>query len=128
VDGTYYSLEFSGTYDGKDNAIKGDAQYGDVVALTRVDANTTRSVYKNGVTVTVTMTSVVSGDGKTMTVTIAGTNAKGTPIDSVAVYTTQGSRGGWSDESSFPAHPSESSRGSSRCILSRRPHNARQTR
>ena len=67
MEGTLSRFEFSGKYDGKDNAIKGDTQYGDVVALTRADANTTRSVYKKGGKVTVTMTSVVSSDGKTMT-------------------------------------------------------------
>jgi len=88
MEGTLTGWEFSGNYDGKDVAI-GNTQYGDVVAPTRVDAHTTRSVYKNGGKVTVTMTSVVSSDGKTMTATSAGTDAKGTPIDSVAVYDKQ---------------------------------------
>lgn len=89
ADGTLGRFEFRGKYDGKDNAIKGDTQYGDVVALTRVDASTTRYIYKKGGTVTVTQTHVVSSDGKTMTVTSAGTDAKGTPISSVAVYDKQ---------------------------------------
>ena len=89
MEGTLNHFEFSGKYDGKDNTIKGSTQYGDVVALTRVDANTTRYIYKKGGTVTVTQTHVVSSDGKTMTVTSAGTDAKGTPINSVAVYDKQ---------------------------------------
>ncbi len=83
-------LEFSGQFDGKDNAVEGSPLYGDAVALTRVDACTTRSVFRQGRDVTVTMTSVVSGDGNTMTVTSTVPDAKGTPVTmSVAVYDKQ---------------------------------------
>jgi hypothetical protein len=79
ADGTTRHWEFTANYDGKENPITGNSPFGnpltgnspfgDVVALarTRVDANTTRTVYKNGGKVTVTQTTVVSGDGKTRT-------------------------------------------------------------
>jgi len=83
-------LEFSGQYDGMDNTLTGSRLLGDVVALTRVDTNTTKSVFRQGPTVTVTMTSVVSGDGNTMTVTSTVPDAKGKPLTmSVAVYDKQ---------------------------------------
>jgi hypothetical protein len=83
-------LEFSGQYDGRDSTVEGSALFGDVVALTRVDANTTKSVFRQGPTVTVTMTSVVSSDGNTMTVTSTVPDAQGTPVTmSVAVYDKQ---------------------------------------
>ena len=79
---------FSGNYDGKDSPITGNSPY-DVVALTRVDANTVRVVFKKGGTVTVSQTSVVSSDGKTTTHTGTGTNALGQIVNSVAVYDKQ---------------------------------------
>jgi len=89
VDGTKRHWEFTANYDGKDAAITGNGPYGDSVALTRVDANTSRSVYKNHGTVTVTQTAAVSADGKTRTVTAKGKNVLGQTIDNVTVYDRQ---------------------------------------
>jgi hypothetical protein len=89
ADDTVQHWEFSGNYDGKDNPITGNSPYGDVVASTRVDANTTRSIYKKGGTVTVTQTAVVSSDGKTTTITGAGTDALGQTVNTVRVYDKQ---------------------------------------
>jgi hypothetical protein len=80
---------YTANYDGKDVPITGNSQYGDVVAVTRVNANTTRHTYKNGGKVTTTSTIVVSSDGKTRTVTSKGTDARGQAVDSVAVYDKQ---------------------------------------
>jgi hypothetical protein len=88
-DGTVRHWGYTTNYDGKDSPITGNCQYGDVAAVTRVDANTTRTIYKNGGKVTTTQTSVVSGDGKTRTVTAKGTNAAGQPVDNVTVYDRQ---------------------------------------
>jgi hypothetical protein len=80
------ALEFSGQCDGRDNTVTGSRLFGDVVALTRVDANTTKSVFRQGRIVTATMTSVVSSDGNAMTVTGTVPDAKGTPVTmSVAI-------------------------------------------
>ena len=89
ADGTVRHWEFTGNYDGKDNPITGNASQGDMVALTRVDANTTRNIYKKGGKVTVTQTAVVSTDGKTRTNSAKGTNALGKTVDSVTVYDKQ---------------------------------------
>jgi hypothetical protein len=89
ADGTVRHWTYASNYDGKDNSITGNCPYGDSIARTRVDANTTRAVYKNGGTVTATQTSVVSSDGKSRTVTTTGTNAKGQAVNSVVVYDKQ---------------------------------------
>jgi hypothetical protein len=87
ANGALAHLEFSGDYDGKDNPVTGSGQIGAVVALTRLDANTVRLVHKRDGTVILTETAVVSGDGKTMTIT--NTNAQGTPVKGVAVWDKQ---------------------------------------
>jgi len=89
VNGVLAHLEFSGDYDGKDNLITGSSQAGDVVALTRLDANTVRLVHKRDGEVIVTQTEVVSSDGKTMTVTTTGTTPWGAPLNGVAVWERQ---------------------------------------
>ena len=89
ADGTVRHWTYASNYDGKDSPITGNCPYGDSIARTRVDANTTRAVYKNGGTATANQTSVVSGDGKSRTVTTTGTNAKGTAVNSVVVYDKQ---------------------------------------
>ena len=89
ADGVSRKWGFTANYDGKDNPVTGNSPYGDVVALTRVDANTTRITNKQGGKVTGVQTIVVSGDGKTRTTTTKGTGAKGEDIDSVAFYEKQ---------------------------------------
>ena len=89
ADGTVSHWGYSANYDGKDNPITGNCLYGDVVAATRVDANTTRYIYKKGGKVTVTQTHAVSSDGKLDTITGTGTNAQGQPVNSVVVYDKQ---------------------------------------
>jgi hypothetical protein len=86
ADGTSRHWEFTASYDGKDVSIMGNSRNGDMVALTRVDANTFRAVYKKGGKTTLTQTTVFSADGKTRTVTSKGTNALGQTIDSVGVW------------------------------------------
>ena len=80
---------YTTNYDGKDVPITGNCQYGDTVAVTRVDANTIRSVYKLKGVVTVNQTTVVAGDGKTRSVTTKGKNALGQAVDNVNVYDKQ---------------------------------------
>ena len=89
TDGTMYHWTFTANYDGKDNPVTGNSPYGDATALTRVDARTTRVVSKQGGKGTVTQTIVVSGDGKSRTVTTKGTDAKGQPVDTVSFYDKQ---------------------------------------
>lgn len=89
ADGTTRHWSYTTSYDGKDGPIVGNSQWGDTVAVTRVDANTTRSVYKLKGVVTVTQVTVVSADGKTRTVTTKGKNAFGQAVDNVNFYDKQ---------------------------------------
>ena len=89
ADGTVRHYTHTANYDGKDAPVVGNSANGDVVALTRVDANTTRTINKKAGKVTVTQTSVVSADGKTRTITSKGTNGQGQAVDNVAVYDRQ---------------------------------------
>lgn len=89
ADGTVRHWTYTTNIDGKDSPIVGNAAQGDAAAVTRVDANTTRTAYKKGGKVTVTQTSVVSADGKTRTNTSKGKDALGQLTDSVQVYDKQ---------------------------------------
>jgi hypothetical protein len=89
ADGTSRRYEYTTKYDGKDAPVIGSSPYGDTTALTRVDANTTRTVYKNKGIVTVIQMSVVSSGGKTRTVTTTGTNPMGQTVNNVSVYDRQ---------------------------------------
>jgi hypothetical protein len=88
-DGTTRHWTYTANADGKDVPITGNSQYGNTVAMTRVDARTTRQTYKSGGKVTATQTTAVSADGKTRTVTTKGTDARGQAVDAVAVYDKQ---------------------------------------
>jgi hypothetical protein len=85
--GTVSHWEYTANEDGKDNPVTGSDNT--VVAVTRVDANTTRSVYKTDGKVTGTSTFVVSSDGKMMTVTGTSTSATGQTVDTVRFYDKQ---------------------------------------
>ena len=54
-----------------------------------MNATTTKAVTKKGGKVMLNQTFVVSADGKTLTITNTGTNAKGQKADSVSVYDKQ---------------------------------------
>ncbi|MGE5359638.1 MAG: hypothetical protein ACM3NQ_11520 [Bacteroidales bacterium] len=81
--------EFAANYDGKDNPITGTNLTNDAVALTRIDANATRAVYKKDGKVTTTQTAVVCSDGKTVTFRSKGTNSRAETVDNVVVYDKQ---------------------------------------
>ncbi len=68
--------------------MKGSAT-GDMVTLTRVDSHTTERVDTKGGKTTATYHRVVSKDGKTMTVTVKGTNAQGQATSNVVVFEKQ---------------------------------------
>jgi hypothetical protein len=77
--------EYTAEYDGKPHPIKG-SETADSVTLKRVDTHTTERIdSKAGKTVT-TYHRAVSKDGKTMTVTLKGTNAKGQAVSNVVVF------------------------------------------
>jgi hypothetical protein len=89
ADGTVRHWEVTADYDGKDVPVTGNNPDADVLARTRVNAHTVKSVSKKGGKITLTQTSTVSADGKTRTVTTRGVNAAGQKVNNVAVYERQ---------------------------------------
>ena len=76
---------YTANYDGKPYPITG-SETADTVTLKRVDANTSERTDSKGGKPVQTFIRVVSKDGKTMTVTIKGTNAQGQAVNNVVVF------------------------------------------
>ena len=89
ANGTARHYEFTANYDGKDNPISGNSPDGDMVALTRINATTTKAVNKKSGKMTTTATFVVSSDAKMRTNTATGTNALGRTVNRVTVWDKQ---------------------------------------
>ncbi len=81
-------VEYTAKYDGKDYPITGSPN-ADTIALERPDASTIRSTLKKGDQVVMTVTSVISKDGKTRTSTFKGKDAQGQDVNNVVVYNKQ---------------------------------------
>lgn len=77
---------FTTNLDGKEVPVTGNNPNADMIAVKRVDANTLETVAKKGGKVTTTQKNAVAADGKSRTVTTAGTNAQGEKVNNVAVY------------------------------------------
>jgi hypothetical protein len=80
--------EWTGKFDGKDYPVTGDAT-SDMRSYKQVDDRTLELTNKKSGKVTFTGKIVVSADGKTRTVTISGTNAKGEKVESIGMYDKQ---------------------------------------
>jgi hypothetical protein len=80
--------EWSGKFDGKDYPVTGDPN-SDNRSYTKVNDRTLRTTAKKNGKVTANGQIVVSADGKSRTVTINGTTAKGKKFKNVAVYDKQ---------------------------------------
>jgi len=89
ADGSTRHYEFTANYDGKDSPVTGNNPDADMVARTRVNATTVKTINKKDGKVTTTQTSTVSADGKTRTVTTTGVNGAGQKVNNVAVYDRQ---------------------------------------
>ena len=87
-DGSKTSFEYTAKYDGKDYPVTGSDTF-DTIALKRLDDQTVESTLKKSGKVITTARRVVSKDGKTMTLTMTGTNAKGQKVKNIAVYEKQ---------------------------------------
>lgn len=84
-EGKATKVDFTANFDGKDYPATGIVT-GDMVSVERVDANTLRvNMKKDGQTL-MTVTSVVSADGKIRTSTFVGKNKEGHDVKNVAVY------------------------------------------
>ena len=71
---------YTANYDGKPYPITG-SEIADTVTLKRVDAQTSERTDRKGGQAVLRFIGVVSKDGKTMTVTIKGTNAQGQAVN-----------------------------------------------
>jgi hypothetical protein len=88
AEGKSTALEGSLIYDGKDYPARGTQDY-DMVATRRIDANTGATARKKNGKIVQTVMRVLSKDGKTLTLTTKGVDARGQSIDNVAVYERQ---------------------------------------
>jgi hypothetical protein len=87
-DGKSTTVEWTIVYDGKDRPITGvvDAE---MQSLQRLDSLTTKFTQKKDGKVVIVGTIAISTDGRVMTITTQGINAKGQTIDDVSVFDKQ---------------------------------------
>ena len=88
ADGQTTSFSYTAQYDGKDYPVTGNPN-ADTITLKRINAYTSEATLKKGGKVVLTARRVVSKDGKTLTLTLKGTNAQGQQINTVSVYDKQ---------------------------------------
>ena len=81
-------VEYTAKYDGKDYPVTGSKDF-DAISLRRVDVVTAEGTSKKAGKVVQTSKRVVSKDGKTLTLTVKGKNAKGQAVDNVMVFDKQ---------------------------------------
>jgi hypothetical protein len=86
ADGKTTHFEWTGTFDGKDNPVKGDPSR-DTVVVKRPDAYTLEITNKKAGKVTTTIHAVYAKDGKSRTETVTGTNVAGQKVENVTVWT-----------------------------------------
>jgi hypothetical protein len=79
---------FLSNFDGKDVPYEGNAD-ADTASPKKIDDNSYDNPWKKGGKATITAKVVVSADGKTMTITQTGTNAKGEAVNNTIVYNKQ---------------------------------------
>jgi len=84
-DGKAMKWGWTNTEDGKEFAITGNPMY-DAGTTTRTSPKEGTNVYKKAGKTIVTAKTSVSADGKTLTATSTGTDAKGQAINNVALY------------------------------------------
>ena len=85
ADGKPSSTEYTTNYDGKDVPLTG-SPVANVTSVRRIDANTTVRTDKKDGKVVQTLTRTVAKDGKSFTVSVKGTTAKGEPLDHSLVF------------------------------------------
>ena len=80
--------EWTIVYDRKERPVVGDPDV-ETVAVRRIDAFSAEFVQRRAGRVVIAGTRVISRDGRVMTLTSEGFNAKGQPINDVAVFEKQ---------------------------------------
>lgn len=88
ADGKPNQSMFLSKFDGKEVSYEGNPD-ADMAAPKKIDDNSYSNTWKKGGKATVTAKVVVSADGKTMTITQTGTNAKGEAVNNSIVYNKQ---------------------------------------
>ena len=88
ADGKPMHAEYTTKYDGKEVAWTGNPS-ADTATAKKIDDWSYENVWKMGGKVTITAKVVVAKDGKTLTVTQTGTDAKGQAVNVTAVYRRQ---------------------------------------
>jgi len=87
-DGKSTHNEWTGKFDGKDHPVTGDPG-ANTRSYKKIDDRTTELTNKKDGKVTITGRIVISADGKSRTVAVSGTDAKGNKVKSTAVYDKQ---------------------------------------
>ena len=85
AEGKPTAQSYTANFDGKDYTVTGSPDY-DAVAFKKSGASAAEATRKKGGKVVQTAKYVVSADGKTLTITSSGTNAKGQKIHNVSVF------------------------------------------
>ena len=88
ADGTPNHSMFLSKFDGKDVPYEGNPD-ADMASPKKIDVNSYDNTWKKGGKATIAAKIVVSADGKTMTITQTGTNAKGEAVNNTIVYNKQ---------------------------------------
>jgi|SRR5450432_2411962 len=88
ADGKATHNEWTGKFDGKDYAVTGDPT-SDMRSYKKIDDRTLKLTIKKDGKVTASGRVVVSADGKSRTVTVSGTDAKGKKMKSMSAYDKQ---------------------------------------
>ena len=88
ADGKTTSMAYTAKYDGKEYPVTGSDAF-DAISIKRINERTSEGTLKKAGKVVSTARRVVSADGKTLTTTITGTNAKGEKVKNTAVYDKQ---------------------------------------
>ena len=88
ADGKKSSLTYTAKMDGKFYPVTGSDLY-DEISIKKIDDHNTEAAMKRGGKAALSAKRSVSKDGKVMTITITGTNAKGEKINNVVLYDKQ---------------------------------------
>jgi len=84
-DGSKHGYSYTANFDGKDNPVTGSPMI-DAIAYKKIDDNTFDGTSKKSGKVVSNVRIAVAKDGKSMTVTVKGTNAKGEAVSDVVAY------------------------------------------
>ncbi|HTS54657.1 MAG TPA: hypothetical protein VMH26_15400 [Burkholderiales bacterium] len=81
-------MEYTAVYDGKDYPFLGNPN-ADTISLKRIDDFTIEATTKRAGKIALVGRRVISKEGKVMTITSRGTNAKGETVDNILVFDKQ---------------------------------------